>query len=54
MTRLSDAPFIHPTAQVTDSVLGRYTEIGEGCHIAHTTMGDYSCRCRSCEGAWDL
>jgi phosphonate metabolism protein (transferase hexapeptide repeat family) len=42
MTRLSDTPFIHPTAQVTDSTLGRYTEIGEGCHIAHTTMGDYS------------
>jgi phosphonate metabolism protein (transferase hexapeptide repeat family) len=42
MTRLSETPFIHPSAQVTDSTLGRYTEIGEGCHIAHTTMGDYS------------
>ncbi|MDP3258006.1 DapH/DapD/GlmU-related protein [Bosea sp. (in: a-proteobacteria)] len=42
MTRLSDTPFIHPTARVKDSVLGRYTEVGEGCHIAHTTMGDYS------------
>lgn len=42
MTRLSDTPFVHPTAQVTDSMLGRYTEIGEGCHIAHSTIGDYS------------
>ncbi len=42
MTRLSETPFIHPSAQVTDSTLGRYTEVGEGCHIAHTTMGDYS------------
>jgi phosphonate metabolism protein (transferase hexapeptide repeat family) len=42
MTRLSEAPFIHPTAQVTDSTLGRYTEIGAGCHIAYSTIGDYS------------
>lgn len=42
MTRLSETPFIHPTAQVTESVLGRYTEIGAGCHVAHSTLGDYS------------
>ena len=42
MTRLSDAPLIHETARVTDSVLGRYTEVGARTHIAHSTLGDYS------------
>ena len=42
MTRLSDAPHIHPTASVSDSTLGRYTEVGAGCHVAHSTLGDYS------------
>ena len=42
MTRLSDTPFIHPTAEVKNSVLGRYTEIGAGCHINNSTRGDYS------------
>lgn len=42
MTRLSDTPFIHPTAEVKNSTLGRYTEIGAGCHVNHSTLGDYS------------
>lgn len=42
MTRLSDAPLIHETARVTDSVLGRYTEVGAGSHVSHSTLGDYS------------
>ena len=40
--RLSDAPFVHPTAQVTGSMLGRYTEVGAGCAIAFSRIGDYS------------
>jgi phosphonate metabolism protein (transferase hexapeptide repeat family) len=40
--KLSEQPTIHPTARVTDSTLGRYTEVGAGCHIAHSTLGDYS------------
>jgi phosphonate metabolism protein (transferase hexapeptide repeat family) len=40
--KLSERPAIDPTARVTDSVLGRYTEVGAGCRVAHTTMGDYS------------
>lgn len=40
--KLSDTPFIHETAQVTDSVLGRYTEVGAGCHVSRSTLGDYS------------
>ena len=42
MTRLSDTPLVHATAQVVDSTLGRYTEIGARTHIAHSTLGDYS------------
>jgi phosphonate metabolism protein (transferase hexapeptide repeat family) len=40
--KLSESPTIHPTAWVTDSVLGRYTEVGAGCRVAHSTLGDYS------------
>jgi len=42
MTRLSETPLIHPTATVTDSVLGRYTELGAGSSISRSTLGDYS------------
>lgn len=40
--KLSQTPLIHVTAQVQDSILGRYTEIGANCHINHSTLGDYS------------
>ena len=40
--KLSETPFVHPTATVSDSVLGRYTEIGEGCSVSHSSLGDYS------------
>lgn len=40
--KLSETPFIHPTARVHDSVLGKYTEVGLGCRVAHSTLGDYS------------
>jgi phosphonate metabolism protein (transferase hexapeptide repeat family) len=40
--KLSETPFIHETARVTDSVLGRYTEVGANCHVSHSTLGDYS------------
>ncbi|RST86808.1 acetyltransferase [Aquibium carbonis] len=42
MTRLSPEPLIHPTAEVSNSTLGRYTEIAERCQITDTTFGDYS------------
>jgi len=42
MTKLSETPLVHPSAQVQDSVLGKYTEIGAGCSVAHSTLGDYS------------
>ncbi|MEP7454854.1 DapH/DapD/GlmU-related protein [Phyllobacterium sp. SB3] len=42
MSRLSEAPFIHETATVQASELGRYTEVSERCRISETTLGDYS------------
>ena len=42
MSRLSERPFVHPTANVKASTLGRYTEIGAGCTVANSTLGDYS------------
>ncbi len=40
--RLSEAPTIHPSADIRDCRLGRYTEIGAGCSLAATEMDDYS------------
>lgn len=42
MSRLSETPWVDPTATVRDSTLGRYTEVGAGCHVADSTLGDYS------------
>ncbi len=51
MTKLSDKPLIHPTAQVTNTTLGRYTEIDEGCLVSECAIGDYSYLIRQTE-AW--
>jgi hypothetical protein len=40
--KLGVEPLIHPTASVRDSVLGRYTEVGERTSVAESTLGDYS------------
>ena len=40
--RLSEVPTIHPSAEVRDCRLGRYTEIGEECTLTATGLGDYS------------
>lgn len=43
MPRLGEhAPFIHPAAEVSDSTLGRYTEVQARSRISDTTLGDYS------------
>ncbi len=42
MSRLSETPFVHETATVHDSSLGRYTEVSERCRISEATLGDYS------------
>jgi phosphonate metabolism protein (transferase hexapeptide repeat family) len=40
--RLSTSPTIHPTARVSDSTLGAWTEVGARTTISETVMGDYS------------
>lgn len=42
MTKLSETPLIHPTAVVSDTTLGRYTEIAENCRISEAEIDDYS------------
>lgn len=42
MKKLGLEPYIHPTAKVAHSTLGRYTEVGAGCSVSHSTLGDYS------------
>jgi phosphonate metabolism protein (transferase hexapeptide repeat family) len=48
-TRLSHEPLIHPTAQVTSSQLGRFTEIAERVKLSETSVGDYSYMMQDCE-----
>lgn len=39
---MEDKPYIHETASITESELGRFTDVGEGCRLAYSTLGDYS------------
>jgi phosphonate metabolism protein (transferase hexapeptide repeat family) len=48
-TRLSERPLIHPTAAVTQTEIGRYTEIAERCTVSESVVGDYSYLMRECE-----
>ncbi len=49
--RLSQQPFVHPTAEVSGSTLGRYTEIADRCRVHETVLGDYSYMMQDC-GVW--
>lgn len=51
MAKLSETPLVHETARVTNSTLGRYTEIDEGCIVNECEIGDYSYLIRQTE-AW--
>lgn len=42
MPRLSETPFVDPTAHLENCTLGRYTEVTEGCRLTETELGDYS------------
>lgn len=39
---LSKVPLIYSTAIITESILGEFTEVGEGCTLENTNLGDYS------------
>lgn len=47
--KLSVEPLIHPTARVTDSTVGRFTEIDERCVVTEAVVGDYSYMMRDSE-----
>lgn len=51
MPQLSEHPRIDPTAEVENSVLGAYTEIGAQSTLLNTTLGDYSYCTRLCDFA---
>lgn len=51
MTKLSEKPLVHQTAEVSSSTLGCYTEIAERCRVSETVMGDYSYMMQDC-AAW--
>jgi phosphonate metabolism protein (transferase hexapeptide repeat family) len=40
--KLGLLPLIHDGATISDTTLGRYTEVGERCRLAEVEMGDYS------------
>jgi phosphonate metabolism protein (transferase hexapeptide repeat family) len=42
MPKLSETPLIHPSADVRNTIIGRYTEIYERCSISDSEIGDYS------------
>lgn len=48
-TKLGKEPAIDPTARVTDSTLGRYTEIGARTLFSESSLGDYSYVVQDCE-----
>ena len=52
MPQLGPLPFIHPTARVSGSKLGCYTEIAEGSQILECTIGDYSYTARYADIAY--
>jgi phosphonate metabolism protein (transferase hexapeptide repeat family) len=51
MPKLSPEPLVHRNAHVSNSKLGRYTEIDDGCIVQECTIGDYSYLIRQTE-AW--
>lgn len=50
--RLSEAPTIHPEADVTDCDLGQWTEVGKGTVMKSAQMGDYSYITQHCHVVW--
>ena len=49
---LSIVPLIHPTAEVRDSRLGAYTEVGARTRLLEVALGDYSYIVNDSEAAY--
>jgi phosphonate metabolism protein (transferase hexapeptide repeat family) len=54
MPQLGPDPYLHPNANVRQSKLGAFVEIGEGSHILETVMGDYSYTARYADIAYSF
>lgn len=52
MPKLGKDPYLHESAVVKDSQLGRYVEIGAGTQILESTLGDYSYTARYADIAY--
>ena len=50
--RLTEAPTIHPDAQVVDTELGIWTEVGRGTVMRESAMGDFSYITQDCHVVW--
>ena len=49
---LSEAPTVHPDAQVVDTDLGIWTEVGRGTVMRESAMGDFSYITQDCHVVW--
>lgn len=49
---LSEAPTIHPEADVSDCTLGAWTEVGKGTLMKSSSMGDWSYITQHCHVVW--
>jgi len=47
--RLTEKPYLSPTAVVENCLLGRYTEVGDEVHMSDSVLDDYSYIGRCCE-----
>lgn len=50
--RLSDKPFVHPSAAVIKSELGVYTDIGPYCSLYESSLGHYSYAAKAVSILW--
>lgn len=51
-TRLGVTPEIDPTAEIVDSSVGAFTEVGERCLMLESTLGNYSYLSPGCDVAY--
>ncbi|WP_185985330.1 DapH/DapD/GlmU-related protein [Aureimonas mangrovi] len=50
MAKLSEnTPLVHPTAEASDTTLGRYTEVEARSRISESELGDYSYVMQDCQ-----
>lgn len=50
--RFGERPTVHPSAEITDSELGAYTEVLEKCLVLESSLGDFSYLSPGCDVAY--